>query len=116
MDWTGLLTFATLGVGLAFDFSSVGETHDAHDEPQADEQDYYANEATQDVVDFASVDASFDYDQQLDEVSDDGMYAHAEFPPEIDLENAVLPWGDPEIDSLLADSDFTLGTQAAEAA
>ena len=94
MDWASLLTFATVGVGLAVDFSSSGETTDeyADSETVADE--------------FMMSDLDVDTDPLTDGM--DFQYAIAEFGPDIDPDLAILPWGDDEIDAGFDDAEFTL--------
>ena len=94
MDWASILTFATVGVGLAVDFSSN----------DSDVEDYADNSTELD--DFMAPELAVDTDPLID--TDDFSYAIAEFSPEIDPDTAVLPWGDDEIDALFEDSQFTL--------
>lgn len=103
MDWGSLLTFATLGVGAAVDFTSGGKDADV-----SAEDDHLHDEDGFDDVATSPLDPLFD--DVADE--DDGYYAVAEFYPTIDPQTAILPWGDPEVDGDFDDSDFTLGLAA----
>ncbi|OUD09520.1 hypothetical protein BVC71_06630 [Marivivens niveibacter] len=94
MDWASILTFATVGVGLAVDFSSS----------DGDAEDYADNSAELD--DFMTPELAVDTDPLID--TGGYGYAVAEFSPDVDPDTAVLPWGDDEIDALYDDAQFTL--------
>lgn len=101
MDWAGLLTVATAGIGMLFDFSS-GST-DTHDDTAA--------------VDVPEDDVSTDmtmeaFMEPFEDSPEEDFYAVADFYPTIDPEEAILPWGDHDADAHMDDSDFVLALAA----
>lgn len=97
LDWASLLTVATAGVGMLFDFSSgSSETHD--------------DSLTEDIEDDAVTEMSME--PFIDDTDEEDFYAVADFYPTIDPEEAILPWGDHDADAHMEDDDFVLAFAA----
>ncbi|WP_194097816.1 hypothetical protein [Marivivens aquimaris] len=86
MDWTSLLLIGSMGLGLVFEFNFDGGVEtDVNDEADMMETDEHAAS----MMSFEE-----DIDAEID-IWDTPIIDYGPINPEV----AVLPWGDPEVDT-----------------